>query len=165
MIRKLLSFFVTSLLGTAVDTAGLWLMSNYVFDGYTGQFIIAPVMSFECAVFTNFLCSYYYIWRGRINRDKSKAFLRYYLKYNASCTGGFLIKMVLLLILERVFRAVGVPSDVNILGIMIPDVVLCNLMALCISGLFNFSMGEWVVFRKKKGLSGTPGHSSDAPGK
>lgn len=34
------------------------------------------------------------------------------------------------------------------------DVVYCNLAALCISGIINFSMGEWVIFRKKA-LTGT----------
>jgi hypothetical protein len=28
--------------------------------------------------------------------------------------------------------------------------VVCNLAALCISGLINFSMGEWVIFRQKR---------------
>ena len=29
------------------------------------------------------------------------------------------------------------------------NVVLCNLIALVFSGIFNFVMNEWVIFRKK----------------
>ena len=29
------------------------------------------------------------------------------------------------------------------------DVVWCNLLALCFSGVYNFVMGEKVIFRKK----------------
>jgi putative flippase GtrA len=54
--------------------------------------------------------------------------------YNASATATFIVKLGILLLFEVVFGW---------------HVVFCNLAALCISGLLNFSMGEWVVFRKK----------------
>lgn len=149
MIRKIISFIVSNFLGTLVDTAVLWVCSHLFFTTYFGQYVLSPLISFECAVFVNFICSYFYIWRGRIDRDKSRAFLKYYAKYNASCTGGFFLKMVFLLITERLFHTFGVSDNVMLLGIVIPLVVLCNLIALCFSGVFNFVMGEWVVFRKK----------------
>jgi len=31
------------------------------------------------------------------------------------------------------------------------DVVICNLLALLFSGIFNFTMDEFVVFKKRKG--------------
>ena len=31
------------------------------------------------------------------------------------------------------------------------DPVICNLVALCFSGILNFSMNEFVIFRKKEG--------------
>lgn len=150
MLRKIISFIIANFFGTIVDTAVLWICSHFLFESYTGVYIISPVISFECAVTTNFLCSYFYIWRGRVNREKSKSFLRYYWKYNLSCTGGFLIKMGFLLLTERVFRTIGIPDPIIIFGINVPDVVICNLIALCFSGVFNFAMGEWVIFRKKK---------------
>ena len=30
------------------------------------------------------------------------------------------------------------------------NVVICNLVALCVSGLVNFALGEWVIFREKR---------------
>lgn len=149
MIRKIISFIIANSLGTVVDTAVLWICSNWLFHSYVGVYIIAPVISFECALTTNFLCSYFYIWKGRVNRKKKKSFLRYYWKYNLSCTGGFLIKMGFLLLTERIFRSAGVPDPIVLFEISVPDVVICNLIALCFSGVFNFAMGEWVIFRKK----------------
>ena len=47
----------------------------------------------------------------------------------------FLLKMGFLLLFELLFGW---------------HVVICNLAALCISGIVNFSMGEWVIFRKRR---------------
>ena len=30
------------------------------------------------------------------------------------------------------------------------DVVICNLLALCVSGTYNFMMDELVIFKKRK---------------
>ncbi len=68
-----------------------------------------------------------------------KSFFRKYLLYNFSASAVFLVKMGFLLLFEVIFGW---------------DVVYCNLAALCISGIINFSMGEWVIFRKKA-LTGT----------
>jgi putative flippase GtrA len=137
-IRKILSFFVSNLLGTLVDTGVLWACSSLLFTSYWGKYLLSPFISFECAVLVNFLCSYFIIWKDRISRKTKLSFFRHYAGYNLSCTGVFLLKMVFLLIIERLSGW---------------HVVICNLLALCISGVLNFAMGEWVVFRKKKGGS------------
>ena len=134
IIRKFPKFIGVNALGTVVDTAVLWVFSTFVFDTYAGDYLISPVISFECAVFTNYLCSYYFIWRDRVETVGAKAFFKRYLLYNLSSSAVFLLKMGVLLLIELI-------SGWN--------VVVCNLAALCISGLVNFSMGEWVIFRKK----------------
>lgn len=131
-------FILSNVLGTVVDTAVLWLFSTYVFDSYVGQYVVSPVISFECAVFTNFLCSWFFIWKDRVNRRSGKSFVRKYLLYNLSASAVFLVKMGFLLLFEVIFGW---------------DVVYCNLAALCISGIINFSMGEWVIFRRRKAVS------------
>lgn len=135
LIKKLSSFLVSNLFGTAVDTLVLWICSDYIFDTYAGEYLISPVISFECSVFVNFLCSYLYIWKDRISKRSFTSFWRHYGPYNLSASGVFLLKMGLLLIIERIFKW---------------DVVFCNLLALCVSGSINYAMGEWVIFRKKK---------------
>lgn len=127
-------FVAGNLSGTLVDTLVLWLFSHFVFHRYFGKVIISPVISFEFAVFANFLVSYYCIWHDRIEHDTRKSFAKHYAAYNVSCTGGFFIKMGALLLIQALTKW---------------DVVICNLLALFVSGGFNFAMGELVVFKKK----------------
>ncbi|MGN1210854.1 MAG: GtrA family protein [Candidatus Cryptobacteroides sp.] len=134
LILKIASFVGFNAVGTVVDTFVLWLFSHFVFHSYGGIYIISPMISFECAVFTNFLSSFFFIWKGRIQGRSGKTFMGCFLIYNLTCVGGFLIKMGLLLLIEHF-------SGWN--------VVFCNLAALCVSGCFNFAMNEWVVFRKR----------------
>ena len=55
--------------------------------------------------------------------------------YNISSSLVFTMKLGVILLLERLFGW---------------NVVICNLAALCLSGLINFSLSEWVIFRKKQ---------------
>ncbi|MBQ8957558.1 MAG: GtrA family protein [Bacteroidales bacterium] len=136
IVKRLPKYFFGSLMGTLVDTLVLWAFSHLVFHNYVGQCIISPIISFECAAFVNFLVCCNFTWKDRVDHKTVKAFFRRYLAYNASCTGGFLIKMGMLLLIQYLTKW---------------DVVICNLLALCISGTFNFLMDEFVIFKKKKG--------------
>ncbi len=137
-IRRLPKYVLGTLTGTAVDTVVLWFFSHLVFRGYVGQCIISPIISFECAVFVNFLVCSNFTWKDRVVNKSVSAFLKRYLAYNTSCTGGFLIKMGFLLLIQHLSHW---------------DVVVCNLLALVISGTFNFLMNEFVIFKKKKEIS------------
>lgn len=135
IISNFPKFVLAEGLGTVVDTAVLWILSHFVFQKYAGEYLIAPFISFECAVFTNYCTAFFYVWGDRIKSRTFKNFLRKYVLYNLSASAVFLIKMVFLLMFELLFGW---------------SVVICNLAALCISGLINFSIGEWVIFKRKK---------------
>ncbi len=135
ILKRVPKFFVGNIAGTIVDTLVLWLFSHFVFRRYTGQVIISPIISFECAVFTNYMVSYFFTWKDRITQKGKGSFFRRFALYNASCTGGFLIKLGILMLIQYLTKW---------------DVVVCNLLALCVSGMFNFSMNEFVIFKKKK---------------
>lgn len=135
IISNFPKFVLAEGLGTVVDTAVLWILSHFVFQKYAGEYLIAPFISFECAVFTNYCTAFFYVWGDRIKSKTFKNFLRKYVLYNLSASAVFLIKMVFLLMFELLFGW---------------SVVICNLAALCISGLINFSIGEWVIFKRKK---------------
>ena len=133
---RYIKFAASTLAGTAVDMLVLWLCAHYLLDGsYWREYILSPFLSFECAVFTNFTIAYFAVWRDRVSNYSMRSFLRHYGGYNLSCTGSFLFKMVILLLLERVFHW---------------DVLICNIVALCFSGLLNFFLNERVVFSKKR---------------
>lgn len=135
MFVQYLKFLLTRLFGTGVDTLVLWVCSNYLFTSYWGSYVLSPVISFEFAVMSNFLWSYYWIWSSRIENKCCTVFWRRFLIFNLSSGGGFLIKMLFLLLFERIFGW---------------DVVWCNLTALLISGLFNYILTDFWVFRSKK---------------
>ena len=136
LFKRFIGYVSVSLIGTAVDTAVLWVCSHLLFSGsYFGRNILSPTISFECAVFVNFCSCYFFVWKDRISQRGTRSFFRHYAGYNASCTGAFLLKMGLL---QLVLWITGL------------DVVWCNLIALCFSGAFNFVMSEFVIFNKKK---------------
>ena len=120
--------------GTLVDTAVLWLCSHYIFGGgYWGTYVLSPIISFECAVMSNFLCSYFWIWSSRVSTKNWRSFWRHFVAFNLSSVAGFVVKMAFLLLFERIFGW---------------HVVVCNLAALSISGVINYLLSESVVFRK-----------------
>lgn len=135
-MRQYIQFVLSRLLGTGVDTLVLWLCSAFIFGGtYWGENIVSPMISFEFAVFSNFLCSYYWIWSNRVEDKGGKSFLKHFLVFNIAALSGFVVKMLFLLLFEYIFGW---------------DVVVCNLVALCISGVLNFFVEKLIVFRKKK---------------
>lgn len=142
LLKTFSKFFFSNILGTIVDTVVLWFFAhvvfhdgNYVWSRYFSVVILSPIISFECAVLTNYLCAYNLTWRGRLRLKKPSRFLRHYFKYNITATGAFFLKMLILMLVQRLSGW---------------DVVICNLIALIFSGAFNFAMGEWWLFRNKE---------------
>lgn len=132
LVKRFPKFVGVNAIGTIIDTAVLWLFSHFVFDGYVGEYVISPVISFECAVMSNYLFSYFGVWR---ERRSTGSFVLKYIMYNISSSLVFAMKLGVILLLEHLFGW---------------NVVICNLAALCLSGLINFSLSEWVIFRKKQ---------------
>lgn len=129
---RFLKYSGTSLVGTLVDTLVLWVLSDLVFTkGYWGEYVVSPAISFQCAVVTNFLISYFYVWK---DRKKTRNPFLTFLYYDLSCTAVFLLRLGFLLLVERIFGW---------------DVVICNLVAMCVTGIINFVMNNQVIFRKK----------------
>lgn len=137
-MRTYIEFVVSRLFGTGVDTFILWICSKFIFHDYWGIYVVSPVISFEFAVFSNFVCSYYWIWKERITNKNIKDFTYRFLIFNFSSVLGFLVKMLFLLLFQKIFGW---------------NVVYCNLAALLISGLFNYFLAETIVFGKRSIVS------------
>lgn len=136
---RYVKFMGTSAVGTLIDTLVLWLLSDMIFTkGYWGEYIISPLISFQCAVTANFAISYFYVWKDR-TRSRSDAsirrFVRLYAAYNISGSAVFLLRLGVLLTIERFTGW---------------DVVICNLMAMCFSGMLNFAISNLLIFKSKK---------------
>lgn len=135
LILRYVKFALSTLAGTGVDTLVLYIFAHWVFkDSYIGKTIIAPMISFECAVFTNYAQAYFFVFNDRIENATWRDFRRRLYGYNLSCVAGFLVKMVLLVGIQLAFHF---------------DVVWCNLIALCFSGLLNFMLNNHLIFRNK----------------
>ena len=132
-------FAGTSVVGSIVDTLVLWLLSDLVFTkGYWGEYIISPFISFQCAVAVNFTISYFYVWKDRTRKRPDASVRRYFRlfgAYNLSNSAVFLFRLGVLLLIERFTGW---------------DVVICNLIAMCFSGIINFTINNLVIFKKKK---------------
>lgn len=131
---RFIKFALTSLVGAGVDFVLVWFLDEYLFSGYVMEYVVAPVISFEASVLVGFTANYYLIWYDRIEVHDSSAYLKRLAGYNLSCIGVFLIKMGLLLLLERCFGW---------------KAFVCNIIARMLSGLLNFVMGEKVIFKKQ----------------
>lgn len=134
-LKRLAKHTTCSLVGTATDTLVLWLCSHFLFNGYVGEYVISPMISFECATIVNFIISSRVVWRDRMKGSGLKSYLKHFLGFNASYAGVFFVKMGLLLLLELITGW---------------DVVWCNLIAVTLCGFINFFMNEKVIFKKKK---------------
>ena len=138
---RFIKFSASTLVGTAVDTGVLWLCAHLWLDGYAGERILAPTISFLAATVANFIVAYFFVWPDRTRAVLSGShsvfpYLRLYFSYLATCIAGFLVKMIFLQLFSVLLRW---------------DVVWCNLLALCFSGLFNFYMNDHFVFRHTSG--------------
>lgn len=134
-------FAGTSAVGSIVDTLVLLLLSDLVFTrGYWGEYIISPLISFQCAVAVNYMISYFYVWKDRTRKRpdaSTRRFFRLYGVYNLSSSAVFLFRLGVLLLIERFTGW---------------DVVICNLVAMCFSGIINFAINNLVIFKKKKAV-------------
>lgn len=139
LLKRYVKFMGTSVAGTLVDTSVLWILSDFVFTkGYWGEYFISPIISFQCAVTVNFIVSYFYVWRdrthGRPDAGKKRIF-RLFALYDLSASAVFLLRFGVLQLIGRVTGW---------------DVVLCNLLAMCVSGIINFMVENLLIFRKGK---------------
>ena len=142
LLMRFAMFSITSGAGTLVDLGGhYWLSSSYMPDHYWWTFWVSPMISFEAAVITNFVIAYFWVWRERISKRSPRSFLRHYAGYNAAATGVFFIKLLVMQGIHLLLVAFGWFQNKTY------EPVLCNMLALCISGCFSFVLNEFVVFK------------------
>ncbi len=136
LLIRYVKFLGTSVVGTGVDMLLLWILSDYVFDnGWWGEYVVSPVLSFQAAVLVNFTISYLYVWKDRVPSARGlRSFHKLYAAYNLSCSTVFLLRLGVLLLIERFFGW---------------DVVICNLAAMCVSGIANFILTNNVIFKNR----------------
>ena len=138
LLQKLVRLSKASLfsfLGTAVDMLVLWLCSDYWLQGYIGEYIISPCISFEFGVVTNFFVAQRFVWQDRVLNSPKIPLWNRFIKYNLSCILAFCVRVGISLLLHWWLSW---------------DVVPCNLIAMLFSGGLNFLLQHFWVFSKKR---------------
>ena len=130
---RFIKFAGSSLVGGTVDMLLVWLLSGYVFNGYWGDVIISPIISFECSVIVGFTFCWYFVWNDRISNKSGRSFLKHLMVYNASNIGVFGIRMLLVVLIERIFSG---------------NIVIINLISRLLAGLVNYMIADKLIFKK-----------------
>ena len=132
MLRRFAKFVAISFIGGGIDLLMVWLLTTYAFDTYFTDVILAPLISFECAVIVGFTFCWFLIWNDRVGHGAGEYFRRM-LMYNISNLGVFGIRLLLVILLQH----------------LLPQhLVLCNLIARMLAGVVNFIIIDKVIFRR-----------------
>ncbi len=131
---RFLKFLTATFGGTLVDSVALFLLTEFIFDSHLGRYLIAPTISFELALLTNYTFSYFWIWRDRVAHTMRDFFIRS-LAYHLNSLTVFLIKLSLL-------AGIGYVTSWH--------PVICNLLALSVTGIVNFLVQERIIFLPRR---------------
>ncbi len=134
---RFVKFAGSSLIGGSVDMILVWLLSDFVFEGYLGDVIISPLISFECSVLVGFTFCWFYIWNDRGISGGKSLFLKHLLSYNISNIGVFGIRMLLVVVVEKLFGG---------------SLVIINLISRMLAGLLNFLISDKLIFKSKSDI-------------
>ena len=135
VLFRFVKFAGSSLVGGMVDILLVWLLSGYLFDGYWGRVVLAPVLSFESSVLVGFTFCWFFVWNDRIVSGTREDFVKHLLAYNASNIGVFGIRMLLVVLIEQTQGG---------------NLVIINLVSRMLSGLLNFIISDKLIFKNKK---------------
>ena len=134
MVKNFTKFTLKGTIGIVVNTTILWILTTYLFDSYFTTYILAPSISSEVSILFTYIICYFWIWNNRVHNNK-RDFFRRIPGYNATACISFGVKIALIITIERIFHF---------------DVVICNLLAILVSGLINFLAGEKIIFKEIK---------------
>lgn len=137
VLLRYIKFLGASAAGTAVDMLVLWILSDFVFsEGYVREYILSPLLSFQCAVFVNYTVFYFYVWKDRVASLRSLSFFfRRYIRYDLSCSTVFLLRYCIILLIGKFTSW---------------DVMICSVLAMCVTGIINFILTDILVFRNSR---------------
>ncbi len=134
-------FGVVGGIGYIIDNSIFFSLSR-LFENLFALTFIIPFVSYEIAMFNNYVLSYYWVWRDR--REKNKYFMRKLVYYNGTTFIPFIVRMLVYVQLFRFLRIEGIIS---------------NMIAIIVGMLFNFFICEKFIFRKESDEN--PDNSSD----
>ena len=133
MLRNSVKFIIRGVAGAIVDTSVLWILTMLFFHSYFTKYVLSPVISFELGIAVTYIICYFWIWNHRVHKDKSD-FLKLFPAYNFALLISLVVKIGLLSLINELFHF---------------HIVICNVLALCFSGIFSFIASEKFIFKKR----------------
>jgi len=133
MTLNFIKFVIRGVVGAIVDTSVLWILTTFFFHSYFTKYILSPAISFELGVAVTYIICYFWIWNNRVHNDKSD-FLKRFLHYNLALLISMVLKIGFLALVNELFHF---------------HIIICNILALCVSGIFSFFTSEKFVFVKR----------------
>ena len=126
-------------LGALVEMAVLWFLAHVAFKStqFAGKDSLSILIASEIAILVNFTTAYFFIWKDRITKRSARSYFRHYLAFALTANILMVLKVALALIFKDLFRW---------------DVVICDFVALLISGTVNFILNEMVIFKDRRQL-------------
>ena len=125
--------------GALVEMAVLWFLAHVAFKSahFYGKDSLSILIASEIAILVNFTTAYFFVWKDRITRRSPRSYFRHYLAFALTANILLVLKVALALLFKDIFRW---------------DVVICDFIALLISGTVNFVLNEMVIFKDRKQL-------------
>ena len=133
MKRNFIKFSIRGIVGAIVDTSVLWILTTLFFHSYFTKYVLSPAISYELGIAITYIICYFWIWNHRVHNNKSD-FLKVFLKYNFALLLFLVIKLGLLTLIYELFHF---------------HIIICNVLALCFSGIFSFFASEKFIFIKR----------------
>ena len=125
--------------GALVEMAVLWFLAHVAFKSasFYGKDTLSILIASEIAILVNFTNAYFFVWKDRISKRSPRSYFRHYLAFAFTANLLMFVKMALAIFFKDLFRW---------------DVVICDFVALLISGTINFILNEMVIFKDRKQL-------------
>ena len=126
-------------LGAVVEMAIRWLLAHVIVKNtsFSGKDSLSILIASEIAILVNFTTAYFFVWRDRITKRSPRSYFRHYLAFALTANILMVLKVALALFFKDLFRWA---------------VVICDFVALIISGTVNFVLNEMVIFKDRKQL-------------
>mgnify|MGYP001002094503 CR=1 FL=1 len=138
-LARFLKFLLVGASGFAVN-AGVYLLLKELSREELFLRVIAPFVSFEISIYSNYCIYHHWVWRDRRKETRREYWLAF-LHYNIAAGFGFLIiiaVMNLAIALVPWFRADS------------GRYIFANLAGAAVAAVFNFLATDRIVFRRKK---------------
>ncbi len=136
-IRRVLKFQLVAWVGTLVNMGALWLLKGR----FGFPLAVAGACAIELAIIHNFTWHYFVTWRERVARTTGDYFVRL-VKYNAvTASIDFAFNLTLLVVLTKYAGL---------------HYLVANMLGMLAGPIFKFLANEFVIFRKKVPVEGTP---------